>query len=1007
MKEKGFKLSCFAVRKRTFLTMSLALCLMPARVEPHSGITSAVESLVSAQLTNEGLFFFSGSTRVFAPLTPDTLARIPRQLREGIGARLILLMAATPSIIKASSLLFAGARAQFWGGHLWNTLRDEWHGVINKAIPVLLDNPLLQQRLFIRFVHEQGNSRWEVLRIPGVFLSADQEQKLNPLDWVLYYLWSIMDNRRLDRLELRWDVEGKGWFSEFNRDKKTRVFWPEVMHTTLEEELVAGAGLNVQQTLLDPGRLSRLSGASVLSEVPEASAETSPAIEWLQGRFASILSFGDFSETHLVWLKDSAYFSWQDKSLLLMRSGESVDSLMAEVNHPAMAAWQYQSAPLILPPIIAEWLVLETACYLLGITETALSTLTNLGAVKITQQFQNRLHPQAQVKDIDTFSYRNQDNSPAQQWLLLPTSVALSKKPVTSFAVLGSSSFDVKTLPEENGKGKIRQHQGGVSERSSTTREKVEEKESSHGDRSSESPGGKRGVSPDDGGNRRGGEEPPKKPDSFTGLEQRIASEKKGCKRAASGPLKGKPAKRARLNDNVISSDGWFIDLDACLSTLGDDDDEAGMFNGFPFSDPHSLNILGLQDPGEAGGSSNEPVSAEMTDGSLPAVCPLCQDDVLMTGRIDYGTSYEERSETGQTIDARQQLIVEAEQFLLESQQLKQEYSLLSKLLNLVSELMSENESLKNNEQALKAEIDRLTKEKSLADKGQKVESTEGFQTLNAIMPASIGELTDTNVDITVGDNFVLPSTSSEVMEIAPDSPQIVSLPIASWLKTKPVFINPASFEQVMGLAQRLDLPEDWVCIGYKIKHNQGKVVTVKTIKDLNLDYIVTPQEVDEILAEIEANLAIRSPKEKTFLQTLGVREAYRQAEALDVLFSDVTAQIWLASPHHVVENKLQQLQAEDSPKGFSKEELALHRRWNGFKKNYPHVIMENADFDAFCWLSTVAAEIKKKPDDKLAQLVAIWTDFSIHLALEKLKTSRRGKKKMTMPAVPFQWRRL
>ena len=357
------------------LILGFVIYIPPAASKPVFGSPYTSHSPLSIQYTNEGLFIFFGQMQIFAPLPPDTLNRFPRQLREGIGTRLILSMVVSPMIIKVSSLLFAGARAHFWSSHLWHLLWDEWHGVINKAIPVLFENPFLRQRLFIRFVHELDDSRWEILRIPAALLPADQEHELNPMDWTLYNLWRVMDYRRLNRLELRWDIEGKGWLSEFDRDEKTRIYWPEVMSTTLEEALVAGEGQAVLQTLLHPDRLLKLAGFVIEAGFPDTPADPTPAIEWSAGRFASVLSFGDPAETQLAWLKDSVVFSWKDNSLILLRSGVPSQSLLDEINHPAMATWLYQFAPVTLPPAVVELLVLEVISALM---DTIQGLWTNL-----------------------------------------------------------------------------------------------------------------------------------------------------------------------------------------------------------------------------------------------------------------------------------------------------------------------------------------------------------------------------------------------------------------------------------------------------------------------------------------------------------------------------------------------------------------------------------------------------------------------------------------------------
>ena len=383
------------------LVTCFVIYIPPADAKPVFGSFYIPQSPISIQYTREGLFVFLGQTQIFAPLTPDTLARIPRLLREGMGIKLVLAMAATPWILKASSLLFTGARIHFWGSRLWSSFRDEWYGVINKAIPLLFDNPLLQRRLLIRFVHDQGDSRWEILRIPAVPMPAAWERNLNSLELALYRLWRFMDHRQLDRLELRWDVEGRGWLSEFNRDEYTRVLWPEVISTTLEQELVAGEGRTVLQTLLHPARLLQLTGSVVEPGGLKTPVESTPAVEWSEEQFASVLSFGDQAETHLVWLKDSAYFSWQDSNLLLLRSGVSSKSLLEEINRPAMTVWQYQSAPLVLPPPIAERLVLEAASSLMDAAQNLWINLINWTAAKMQAQDMNMAIPKEIVpKDL-------------------------------------------------------------------------------------------------------------------------------------------------------------------------------------------------------------------------------------------------------------------------------------------------------------------------------------------------------------------------------------------------------------------------------------------------------------------------------------------------------------------------------------------------------------------------------------------------------------------------------
>ena len=352
--------------------------------------------------SSEGLFVFYGDTSLFLPISKALLATLPERTRNSLIHWLVMTLAFSQlkTVLWLASLYYPASI-------VWQHLYDEWHGNHPRHVPLMFSSPMMRERLMVEFIQNKKGSRWVFYRIPAAPVVETESQQMNPIESSYYQLWSAMSGLGRDRLVLRWDDDKEGWVSEFDNDSTTSQFWqaPEI-------HVLSDNDQTVNPLILHPAWLSRFSHAieqsETISELNDDHKIAYDSPEILNGNWAHIISFDENSGAQQVWLRDSSLVSWQSTDVFML--AESPDSyyLLSLMDSPAMATWQHQRAPVMIQPVMAEWLVQQVINSAL---HTVLSPLHNW-IMQGEKSFSNQFNAQANKKSGPVEVYREASRSP-------------------------------------------------------------------------------------------------------------------------------------------------------------------------------------------------------------------------------------------------------------------------------------------------------------------------------------------------------------------------------------------------------------------------------------------------------------------------------------------------------------------------------------------------------------------------------------------------------------------
>ncbi len=206
---------------------------------------------------------------------------------------------------------------------------------------------------------------------------------------------------------------------------------------------------------------------------------------------------------------------------------------------------------------------------------------------------------------------------------------------------------------------------------------------------------------------------------------------------------------------------------------------------------------------------------------------------------------------------------------------------------------------------------------------------------------------------------------------------------------------NPVmSFQAVFETARTLKIPERWVCLGYPVQQgDDGTPVEVNSIKDISDPEDYDIQEVDSINRYCRHQSSSSAFKNQTMVDILN------HATAFEYVMKLSEVQSWVMQGHECVMEKLRILAKNDQDlKELSKPEQQQLKEWKAQRKKLNHPV----GFDPLAWLRFVACELQSHPDDRLVQLTALWTDFSLQMML-----SKNGRNNLQPGLTAFDWRKI
>ena len=214
------------------------------------------------------------------------------------------------------------------------------------------------------------------------------------------------------------------------------------------------------------------------------------------------------------------------------------------------------------------------------------------------------------------------------------------------------------------------------------------------------------------------------------------------------------------------------------------------------------------------------------------------------------------------------------------------------------------------------------------------------------------------------------------------------------------------SVKQVFDHARELNIPQEYVALGYPIKTGvDGKPVTVNSEDDLGDPLKFNFKDERKILDRIRRQFIPQEKSAQSLLQQEGVRRVWVQAAFLEFFAFVKVLGHWLVLPHTEAVGKLHAMKTVPHSKLFTATERAQIQQWQIDQRKAEKDKKFEPPFCVLDWLTKLAKAVRDNPDDKLVQLAGCWADLSIQMAIAELPTKKQAFYQSNDNR--FDWRKL